>query len=130
MIGRKPTVLVVDDERDIREFYGAMLDGSGYSALSAANGADALDLLAGTHIDAVLLDINMPGMDGHETLARMLLALPGLPVLMLTAVDSKAQRSRALEAGAADYLVKPHSAASLLDSLERAIALCEHRPRR
>jgi DNA-binding response OmpR family regulator/DNA-binding CsgD family transcriptional regulator len=104
-----PTVLVVDDTPANLGVVLESLGSAGFRVLMAESGQRALDLLARQHVDLVLLDVMMPGLDGFATFAR-LLANPkwaGIPVLFMTAIDDPAQKVRALEAGAVDYIAKP-----------------------
>ncbi|MGB8663343.1 MAG: response regulator [Serratia inhibens] len=108
-------ILVVDDDRDIRELITDYLIKSGYRATGAANGREMRAVLANNHIDLVVLDIMMPGDDGL-TLCRQLRndTQRNLPVLMLTARNEDTDRILGLEMGADDYLVKPFVARELL----------------
>ncbi|MBP2197680.1 response regulator [Pantoea cypripedii] len=108
-------ILVVDDDRDIRELVTDYLIKSGYRATGAANGREMRALLAANAIDLVVLDIMMPGDDGL-TLCRQLRSDPqrNLPILMLTARSEDSDRILGLEMGADDYLVKPFVARELL----------------
>ncbi|WP_123330043.1 response regulator [Erwinia sp. JUb26] len=108
-------ILVVDDDRDIRELIVDYLIKSGYAATGAANGREMRSVLGNRHIDLVVLDIMMPGDDGL-TLCRQLRSDPqkNMPVLMLTARGEDTDRILGLEMGADDYLVKPFVARELL----------------
>ena len=107
---KKPArVLVVDDEERNRRLFVAMLEAEGYTALEAADGAQALELARQSPPDLVLLDIMMPGMDGYEV-ARALKAdalTKAIPVVMVTALDDRDSRLRGLEAGAEEFVTKP-----------------------
>lgn len=109
------TVLVVDDDRDIRELIVDYLNNAGYRATGAANGKAMRAYLANRQVDLVVLDVMMPGDDGL-TLCRELRSdrHQNLPVLMLTARSDDADRILGLEMGADDYLVKPFVARELL----------------
>lgn len=109
------TVLVVDDDRDIRELVVDYLNNAGYHATGAANGREMRAWLVGHQVDLVVLDLMMPGDDGL-TLCRELRSdrYHNLPVLMLTARSDDADRILGLEMGADDYLVKPFVARELL----------------
>ncbi|MDF7658103.1 response regulator [Erwiniaceae bacterium L1_54_6] len=108
-------ILVVDDDRDIRELVTDYLIKSGYRATGAANGREMRALLAANAVDLVVLDIMMPGDDGL-TLCRQLRSDPqrNLPILMLTARSEDSDRILGLEMGADDYLIKPFVARELL----------------
>ncbi|KTR88466.1 response regulator [Pantoea dispersa] len=108
-------ILVVDDDRDIRELITDYLIKSGYRATGAANGREMRAVLSSSLVDLVVLDIMMPGDDGL-TLCRQLRSDPrqNLPVLMLTARSEETDRIIGLEMGADDYLIKPFVARELL----------------
>ncbi|ORM73587.1 DNA-binding response regulator [Pantoea wallisii] len=108
-------ILVVDDDRDIRELITDYLTKSGYRATGAANGREMRAVLSSSQVDLVVLDIMMPGDDGL-TLCRQLRSDPqqNLPVLMLTARSEETDRILGLEMGADDYLIKPFVARELL----------------
>lgn len=108
-------ILVVDDDRDIRELITDYLIKSGYRATAAANGREMRAVLSSSLVDLVVLDIMMPGDDGL-TLCRQLRSDPrqNLPVLMLTARSEETDRILGLEMGADDYLIKPFVARELL----------------
>lgn len=108
-------ILVVDDDRDIRELVTGYLEKSGYRATGAANGREMRAVLTTQPIDLVVLDIMMPGDDGL-TLCRQLRSdtQRNLPVLMLTARSEDTDRILGLEMGADDYLIKPFVARELL----------------
>ncbi|MBK4771086.1 MAG: response regulator [Pantoea sp. Morm] len=108
-------ILVVDDDREIRELITDYLIKSGYRATGAANGREMRAVLSSSLVDLVVLDIMMPGDDGL-TLCRQLRSDPrqNLPVLMLTARSEETDRILGLEMGADDYLIKPFVARELL----------------
>ncbi|TIC81365.1 response regulator transcription factor [Crenobacter intestini] len=106
-------VLIVDDDADIRHALGALLRRQGHEVVGAADGADALQTLAGTDpFDLIVLDINMPGLDGIEV-CRRVRQREVLPILFLSARGGEQDKVQALMAGGDDYLVKPFSAAEL-----------------
>ncbi len=100
------TVLVVDDEPEIRKTVAASLQAQGYTVHTAANGEEALRLAAITPPDLVILDLMMPVLDGMET-CRRLRAWTDVPILVLSARSEEPQKIRALDLGADDYLTKP-----------------------
>jgi two-component system response regulator MprA len=100
-------VLIVDDEPAVRAALDRALRLDGYDVALAADGREALDRLADTRQDAVILDVAMPGIDGLEVCRRLRDAGDRTPVLMLTARDAVDDRVAGLDAGADDYLVKP-----------------------
>lgn len=105
---KKTTVLVVDDEPRILRFVRAELESAGFRVLTAANGFAALDAVNQETPDLVVLDVIMPGLDGFEVLNR-LRNQSSIPVILLTARGSDADKVRGLDLGADDYLTKPFS---------------------
>lgn len=115
-------ILVCEDQDSIRKMIEALVVARGYQVLSAANGAQALEL-AQAQIPAVaLLDLTMPGeFDGYEV-CRRLRAQPStrdIPILIVTALDDDASRQQAKKAGATAYYTKPFSPIALLREIER-----------
>jgi two-component system response regulator MprA len=111
-------ILVVDDERAVRESLRRALDLEGYSVELAADGEEALERLAlEPPPDAVILDILMPGVDGLEVCRRLRVDGNHVPILMLTARAEIDSRVAGLDAGADDYLPKPFALAELLARL-------------
>lgn len=108
-------ILVVDDDRDIRQLLSDYLEDNGYRVSRAANGAEMRRLMADTRVDLVVLDLMLPGEDGLS-LCRDLRARDAdhVPVLMLTARREETDRIIGLEMGADDYLTKPFAARELL----------------
>ncbi len=100
------TVLVVEDERDIRELLCRYLERAGLAVLLAGTGAEALTALEQSHPDLVLLDLGLPDVDGNEVLEQ---ARTHTPVIVLTARSTLPDRIAGLRAGADDYVVKPFS---------------------
>ena len=108
-------ILVVDDERAVRDSLRRALELQGYDVALAADGAEALaQLEANGQVDAVLLDVLMPGIDGLEVCRRIRGSGSEIPVLMLTARDAVGDRVAGLDAGADDYVVKPFALEELL----------------
>src|ERR1700679_2021116 len=102
-----PQILVVDDEPAVRRALERALRLDKYDVDLAVDGEEALDRLAERPVDAVVLDVMMPGVDGLEVCRRMRAAGDKTPVLMLTARDAIDDRVLGLDVGADDYLVKP-----------------------
>ena len=105
--GGAPRVLVVDDEAMLADLLSQALRHEGWETDTAKDGLDALAKAASFHPDVVILDVQMPRMDGLETLERLRARDPELPVLFLTARDAVADRVQGLRAGADDYVTKP-----------------------
>jgi two-component system OmpR family response regulator len=111
--GAMPHLLVVDDDREIRDLLARFLAKNGYRVTGARDGAEMTKALAEWRIDLVILDLMLPGEDGL-TLCRRLRASSALPVLMLTAKGEEVDRIVGLEVGADDYLPKPFNPRELL----------------
>ncbi|MCB0928839.1 MAG: response regulator transcription factor [Mycolicibacterium insubricum] len=107
-------ILVVDDDRAVRESLRRSLSFNGYNVLLAEDGVEALDVITNDRPDAVILDVMMPRLDGLEVCRRLRSAGDDLPVLVLTARDSVSERVAGLDAGADDYLPKPFALEELL----------------
>jgi DNA-binding response OmpR family regulator len=107
------TVLVIDDDPDIRKSIRLFLSQAGFDAVEASNGREGLRRFHLDRPDLVLLDVAMPELNGWETLDR-LRDMAQVPVLMLTARGTESDRVRGLNAGADDYLVKPFSGQELI----------------
>ena|SRR5579872_2642897 len=105
------TVLIVDDEKDIRDLLAYNLSKEGFAVLTAADGNEALQMIEDHPIAIVVLDIMMPGLDGYEVcrLIRANEATANLPVLFLTAKSAEVDQIIGLEIGADDYIQKPIS---------------------
>lgn len=115
----QPTVLVIDDEPQIRRLLEAALVRGGYRALAAANGNEALHLADTASPDAALVDLGLPDRDGIELVAK--LASAGVTVIVVSARDATAEKIAALDLGAADYIVKPFDTDELLARLRAAL---------
>ena len=107
-------ILIIEDEAAIVRPLKLGLAAHGYSLMSAPDGERGVSLARDEDVELVLLDITLPGMDGHEVLSRIRASRPELPVLMLTARDDLANKVGALEAGADDYVTKPFAFEELL----------------
>lgn len=107
---KRQTVLVVDDEEGVRALLHRVLTAEGYQVAVACDGSTALELVASTPPDIVLLDVNMPGrLDGFEVcrLLRSSATTRLIPVVMVTALQERAHRMKGIEVGADDFLTKP-----------------------
>jgi two-component system KDP operon response regulator KdpE len=121
MIPQNIRILVVDDEPAIRRALRAPLIELGFQVAEASRGEEALQLLRSSAYDAVLLDINMPGIGGLETLRRIRTFLPRIPILMVTVRDGEEEKVAALEQGADDYVTKPFSIRELIARIRTAV---------
>ena len=106
-------VLIVDDDRAVREALRRALTLGDYEVETAADGEQALERIAGLPPDVVVLDIGLPGMDGLEVCRRVRLLGNRVPILMLTARDTVTDRIDGLDVGADDYMVKPFDVGEL-----------------
>ena len=107
------SVLVVDDEEDIRELVGIYIKNEGYHVYKAANGKDALDIIDNMSIDIAILDVMMADMDGI-TLCMEIRKKSNIPIIMLSAKDQDMDKVIGLSAGADDYLAKPFNPVELI----------------
>ena len=112
-------VLIVDDEPEVRQVLQEFLSGRGYDVLVAESGSEALSVLGVDQPDLVLLDVTMPGMDGVETLRRIVARPQPVTVIMVTANADIATTSKLLAMGAVDYIPKPFD----LDYLDQAVSI-------
>ena len=106
-------ILVVDDDDALREMVGLVLNSSGYETVFAADGISAVDVFREQNPDLVLLDIMLPGQSGIEV-CREIRSFSGTPIVMLTAKGETDDVVAGLEAGADDYVIKPHNGVELM----------------
>jgi DNA-binding response OmpR family regulator len=114
------SVLVVDDDSDVRALVTTLLGRAGYLVAEAENGRAALKALYEQRPDLVVLDVNMPDLDGWGTLERIR-ELSDVPVIMLSARSEELEKVRALRAGADDYVTKPFGRQELLARVETVL---------
>jgi len=116
-------ILIVDDQPDILEMTALVLSGAGYEVRTTSSGAQALDHLATQPCDLVLLDINMPGMDGWETLRLIRTddSLVGLPVVIFSVKSEFRDKVIGMQEGAVDYITKPFEVDQLLFRVRRVL---------
>jgi len=110
---KKTRVLVVDDEPKIRMFIRANLEARGYEVHLAQDGIEAVEMAARTNPDVVILDVNMPRMNGIEA-CRRIREWADMPIIILSVRDEEADKVRALDEGADDYVTKPFGIEELL----------------
>ncbi len=115
-------ILVVDDERNMRETLQHILNEEGYRVLTASSGDDALRQLAQQEVHLMLIDARMPGIDGFELLDRARKNYPDIPVVMITAYATPKLAVRAIKGGAHDYIAKPFEPEELLSTLDHALS--------
>jgi two-component system, OmpR family, response regulator MprA len=113
----KPRVLVVDDDRAVRDSLRRSLEFNGYEVVLAADGAEGLVAVGAHDPDVVVIDVMMPRLDGIETTRALRAAGNDVPILVLTARDAVGDRVEGLDAGADDYLTKPFALEELLARL-------------
>ena len=113
----KPRVLVVDDDKAVRESLRRSLEFNGYDVRMAADGAEALATIASVDPDVVVMDVMMPRLDGIEATKALRSAGNDVPIIVLTARDAVGDRVDGLDAGADDYLTKPFALQELLARL-------------
>lgn len=124
-------ILIVEDDADLRELFAIVLGNHNYHALCAESGEAALTLLERHHVDAAIVDVMMPGMSGFELVALLRQTGYDLPVLMVTARDTLADKREGFRAGVDDYVVKPIDPQEMVWRIEallrRARIASEHR---
>lgn len=113
-------ILVVDDELAIRRFLRVTLDAEGYQAYEAETGKEALDAVPACRPDALILDLGLPDMEGHEVIRR-LREWSSVPIIVLSVREHEGQKIAALDAGADDYLTKPFATGELMARLRAAL---------
>jgi DNA-binding NtrC family response regulator len=121
------SVLIVDDEPNLRKVLSAQLRRHGYDVLAAEDGESAVAMLADHPVDVVVTDLRMPGMDGLALLGHVHALLPGTPVVLITAHGTIDTAVEALKRGAFDYLTKPFDQDELRTVLEKAVASARRR---
>src|SRR5580700_8319064 len=114
-------VLIVDDDASIRRALHTTLSALGFEIEEASSGEQSVSFVRTEHYDAVLLDINMPGVGGIETCRMLRRLAPSLPILMLTVRDSTDDKIDALDAGADDYITKPFHVGDLTARVRSAV---------
>ncbi len=122
------TVLIVEDDADLRDALCATVQLAGFSVAAAEGGQQALQMLDEQAVGLVVSDVQMEGMDGHALLKELKCRLPELPVVLMTAYGTIQQAVDAMRAGAADYLVKPFEAEMLVDMIRRFLPHSDEDP--
>ena len=126
---KKPHILIVDDDREIREPLEKYLRSHGFRVGTAANGADADEYLKKSSVDLVVLDIMMPGESGLD-IAKRLTATDDLPVIFLSALSDETDRIVGIEIGADDYISKPFNPRELIARIRSVIRRTDSLPTR
>jgi len=114
------TVLVVDDEPQIRRVLQATLSTNGYEVIEAKSGQEAIEMVVAERPELILLDVNMPGMNGLEACNKIRMSFDG-PIIMVTVRNTERDKIAALDAGADDYVVKPFAIGELLARIRAAL---------
>lgn len=114
------TILVVDNEAQIRRVLRTILSSHGYSVLEARGGEESIEKVREEKVDLILLDVNMPGMSGIEACAEIRRSCDA-PIIMLTVRNSERDKVQALDSGADDYVVKPFGADELMARVRAAL---------
>ena len=117
----KLTVLVADDSPTVNRLISYMLEKEGYRVISVSDGKTALDKALNEPLDAVLLDIMMPRLDGMQVLKKIKDEKPRLPVIILTAENKDKDIKNALDLGANDYITKPFETAAVAEKLKQVL---------
>ena len=115
-----PRVLVVDDEKSLRNFVRRNLEVRGYEVSVASDGLEAMAVFSESRVDLVILDLMMPHQDGLET-ARRIRETSDVPILILTALGEETDKIRAFDLGADDYLTKPFGVGELLGRIKAVL---------
>jgi two-component system, OmpR family, KDP operon response regulator KdpE len=116
----KATILVVDDEPQIRRVLRTTLSSNGYEVVEAKNGQEAIEFVVRERPDLILLDVNMPDMTGLETCNKIRSSFEG-PIIMVTVRNAEKDKIGALDCGADDYVVKPFAIGELLARIRAAL---------
>jgi len=122
------TILIIDDEPNLRRSLGLILQRAGYSVVTAANAGEALQLLQTGSYDLAFLDLKLPDINGIELLPQIKELYPEMPVLILTAHATLDTAIEAVRLGARDYLLKPIDPDAILNRVESVLK--EHKPKR
>jgi len=117
----KSSIMIVEDDNDLREALADTLKLAGYHVLEAENGNSALNVLANEHVNMVVSDVQMEGMDGHMLLKRLKQEHPEIPVVLMTAYGTIQKAVEAMQNGACDYLVKPFEAEVLVNMVSHYV---------
>jgi DNA-binding NtrC family response regulator len=117
---KKQSIMIVDDEERLVSNITKIFEQLGSTVLRASRGKEALDLLKKIEVDVILLDVNMPGMNGFETLAAIKKRHPLVEVIMITGTFSRKQAAEGLRLGAYDFVLKPVNISDLVTKADEA----------
>jgi DNA-binding NtrC family response regulator len=118
----KEKVLLVDDDPEFIEVLSQRMEAREVDVETATSGPEAVEKVSGASYDAIILDLSMPGMDGMETLKRLLTDKPDLQVILLTGYATLEKGIEAVKLGAMDFLEKPAEIQKLMEKIEKAKA--------
>jgi len=118
-------VFIVDDDESVRDSLQALLEALGHTTMCFGSGIAFLDAVKGLSRGCVLLDVRMPGMDGLEVQQRLRGLRPEMPVVIVTGHGDVPMAVRAMKAGAVDFIEKPFTESTLVECVERALAMVE-----
>ena len=118
------SILIIDDNDDVRSVIAATLTYAGYAVREAGNGRDGILMVLAQRPDLILCDVNMPGMDGHRTLAaiREFRGTASIPFILMTGSMGRDEFRHAMVCGADDYLMKPFGGHELIEAVESRLA--------
>ncbi len=125
-----PRILLVDDEERFRTTLAKRLSEKGYQVADVGSGNEALDYIRDNHVDVMVLDIKMPGLDGIETLGEVKVNDPGIEVVLLTGHGTVETAIEGMRAGAYDYLMKPCEIDELMEKIDGAFEVKTKRDER
>lgn len=128
MISKKPNLLIVDDDETIQRLLAIAANDRGWNPLSAKSGYEAIKVIT-DDIEAVILDVELPDIDGIKTIGKLHERFPGVPVIMLTGTNDAETAVQALKAGASDYLTKPFQLQRLFDLLQATVRSANSLPK-
>ena len=124
-MNEKQTILIIEDERAISNFISRALSANDYRTIPAYTGKEGLSLFFSHGPDLVLLDLGLPDMDGLEILAQLRGLPREVPIIIISARDREAEKVRALDLGADDYVVKPFGVSEVLARIRSALRRAE-----
>ena len=125
-MAQRKTLLIVDDDQDLRGAIAEQLQAESFDTVEAATAAEGVRLAREAKPDLILLDVDLPDMDGREACRRMRQDGVATPVIMLTAADTDDDAVRGLDSGANDYVTKPYKFAVLLARIRAQLRDYEH----
>ena len=118
------TIMIVDDEKMIRELLGTTLGREGYNTIAVESGLEALKILESQHVDAVVSDIQMDGMDGLALLKAIKSKYADLPVMMISGYSNKYNKNDVNDVGADGYITKPFKNFEILKAIQNILSKC------